>query len=316
MFEQSPPEVDNYIQPSDSKVFGDCLESLEVTRFEIDDPKGSPRSFSIKFGFSENEYFEDKSLEKKFWHRQTNDTNSWEGLVSEPVKINWKKGKDLTDGLTDAAYALYQAKQKVSVAANGKDQAKWTKLPEYKALADKIQNSEEASNSFFTWFGFVSDYRWVSAEESEQASKAYAAKLAKAKAGEKLEEEPEEEDDSYDYQETEVFPLGGELATIIVEDMWPSAIKYYSMSSSLFRYSVLTPLQSVPTRPTSMMRICPTSTLKTWTMRATRRSISAHWWEKAARTRSRMTRRLLRSRGRLELKSKRRCCKIIDIPKA
>ena len=100
VFEQAPQEIDNYIQPTDSKVLGECLSTLEVSRFELDDPNGSPRSFSLKFGFTENEYFEDKVLEKKFWFRKTKD---WQGFVSEPVKINWKKGKDLTDGLTDAA---------------------------------------------------------------------------------------------------------------------------------------------------------------------------------------------------------------------
>jgi hypothetical protein len=31
-----------------------------------------------------------------------------------------------------------------------------------------------------------------------------------------------------DFQEIEVFPGGDEVATIIAEDMWQNAIKYYS----------------------------------------------------------------------------------------
>ncbi|KAF2179780.1 hypothetical protein K469DRAFT_673529 [Zopfia rhizophila CBS 207.26] len=226
VFEQSPPEVDNFIQPSDSKVFAECLETFEVSRFEIDDPKGSPRSFSIKFGFGDNEYFEDRVLEKKFWFRKALDGDGWQGLVSEPVKISWKKGKDMTSGLTDAAYDLYQAKKNLADAANGDAKAKESSLPEYRALAKKIELSEEASISFFAWFGFVSSWRWISAEESEQASKAEAERLEKRKRGEKVEEEPTE-DSNEDFQETEVFPQGDELATIIAEDMWPSAIKYF-----------------------------------------------------------------------------------------
>ncbi|KAF2276544.1 uncharacterized protein EI97DRAFT_43668 [Westerdykella ornata] len=222
VFEQSPPEVEQYILPSDSKVFAESLETLEVSRFEIDDPKGSPRSFSIKFGFGENEYFEDRVLEKKFWFRKSLD--GWQGLVSEPVKIAWKEGNDLSGGLTDAAYKLWQAKQ----AKAGGDAKKATQLPEYKELAQKIEQSEEPQPSFFAWFGFVSSYKWVSAEESEQANQKEAEALEKKKKGEKVEEEEEdEEDDGVDSQETEVFPVGDQLATIIAEDMWPSAVKYY-----------------------------------------------------------------------------------------
>ncbi|ORY19225.1 hypothetical protein BCR34DRAFT_472275 [Clohesyomyces aquaticus] len=238
VFEQSPPEVDNFIQPSDSKVFAECLSTFSVSRFEIDDSAGSPRSFTITFGFNENDYFEDRVLEKKFWFRKAVDgVDGWEGLVSEPVKIRWKKGQDLTGGLTDAAFALCEARKKLakSGAANGKAKAKAkakakeTELPEYKALAQKIEAGEDASNSFFAWFGFVSSWRWVSAEESAEATKIEAARKEKRKNGEKVDEEEEkdDEDDQIDFQEVEVFPQGDELATILAEDMWPSAIKYF-----------------------------------------------------------------------------------------
>jgi len=227
VFEQTPPELDNFIQPSDSKVFVDCLETFEVSRFEIDDPKGSPRSVSIKFGFGDNEYFTDKEIEKKFWYRKSRD---WIGLVSEPVKINWKKGKDLTGGLTDAAYELAQARKKLAKSSKDNLKAKQeASLPEYKALAKKIEESTEASLSFFAWFGFVSSYRWISAEESERTEKEDAARLEKLKRGERLDDEPEDDDDDdLDYQETEVFPQGDEIATLISDDLWPSALKYYS----------------------------------------------------------------------------------------
>lgn len=221
VFEQAPTEFDTFILPSDAQIFAECFETLEVTRFEIDEPKGSPRSVSIKFGFGDNEYFEDKVLEKKFWFRKTKD---WEGLVSEPVKINWKKGKDTTEGLTDAAVKLFEARKN-----NNGGSKKDSELAEYKKLVSMIENSNEASPSFFAWFAFVSDYRWVSAEESEQTAKEDAERLAKLKRGEKVEDDEDEDDDETDHQETEVFPQGGEIATLIAEDLWPSAIKYYSM---------------------------------------------------------------------------------------
>lgn len=227
MFEQSPPEIDNFILPTDSEVFADCFESFEVSRFEVDDPKGSPRSFSLKFGFSENQWFKDATLEKKFWYRHTKD---WDGLVSEPVKINWKKGKDLTGGLTDAAVKLAEARKKISGTEKGEARKKEMSLPEYKEMAKKIETATSASTSFFGLFAFVSGYRWVSPEESEEAVKKDKEQLAKIKAGEKIEEDEEDEDDEdpQDYQETEVFPGGDEVATIIAEDMWPNALRYYS----------------------------------------------------------------------------------------
>jgi hypothetical protein len=227
VFEQTPPEIDTFIQPSDSQVFTDCLQTFDVSRFEIDDPKGSPRSFSIKFGFGDNDYFTNKEIEKKFWFRKSK--SGWAGLVSEPVKIDWKKGKDLTGGLTDAAYQLGQARKKLGSSAKSKKEAD---LPEYKAMTQRMEESGEASLSFFAWFAFVSSYRWVSAEESEQAEQEEAARLQKLKRGEGLSEEDDEDNDEggVDYQETEVFPQGDDIATLIAEDLWPSAIKYYSTS--------------------------------------------------------------------------------------
>ena len=103
-------------------------------------------------------------------------------------------------------------------------------LPEYKDLSNKIETSADASVSFFGLFAFVSGYRWVSAEESAEARKKDQEQLAKLKAGEKIEEEEDEDEDEdpQDYQETEVFPGGDEVATIIAEDMWPNALGYYS----------------------------------------------------------------------------------------
>lgn len=234
VFEQAPPEIDNFIQPSDAQVFAEYLETFEVSRFEINDPKGSPRSFSLKFGFKENEYFEDKTIEKKFWYRRTKD---WEGLVSEPVLIHWKEGKDLTGGLIDAAYKLSEARKKLNTdTADAASRKKETKLPEYKALAEAIEGYSDSSISFFGLFAFVSGYRWVSAEESEKARQVEKERIEKIKRGEKVDEDEDEDDDedSLDYQEIEVFPGGDEVVTIIAEDMWPNAIKYYSTCNPPF----------------------------------------------------------------------------------
>ncbi|KAK3076979.1 hypothetical protein LTS18_011505, partial [Coniosporium uncinatum] len=144
VLEQSPPEVDQYIQPSDSKLFAECLTSISLSRFEIDDDEGnsggdgsggSPRSFSIRFEFAadKNEWFENEVLEKKFWYRRGRDGSV--GLVSEPVRIRWRKGRDLTNGLGEAACRLWEARRKTGLLADGASAGKLQGLQEYRALA-------------------------------------------------------------------------------------------------------------------------------------------------------------------------------------
>jgi hypothetical protein len=289
VLEQAPPEIDNFIQPTDSEVFAECLDTFEVSRFELNDPKGSPRSFSLKFGFKENEWFENKTIEKKFWFRKTKD---WEGLVSEPVKINWKKDKDLTAGLTDAAYKLFEARQKL------KDPKKESTLPEHKALETMIETTHEASVSFFGLFAFVSGYRWVSAEESAEAEKEEKERLDKVRRGEQIPEEDEDDEieDIEDFQAVEVFPGGDEVATILAEDLWQNAIKYYSTCEYHFSISIANHPQSRTSRRTAWTlttRTCRSS-MSTWRrmrMSRTRKSTSAPWSARARRIpRSRLTR--------------------------
>ncbi|KAI6800010.1 nucleosome assembly protein family [Hortaea werneckii] len=222
VMEQAPMEIEDYITPLDSAIFAEHLTNLTVTRPELEEGKsGNPKTFSIKFEFSENEYFEDKVLEKTFWHRRAAD--DWVGLVSEPVKIHWKKGKDSTDGLTNAALALFEARKKVG---DFKSHA----VPEYKALEKKVE-ANGGNTSFFTWFGWVSNRRYVTAEESEKANKEYAQRKAARKGGEKpdapLVEKQEEEDDEEDDSMVEVHAAGEEIAVTISDEMWPNAIKLF-----------------------------------------------------------------------------------------
>jgi hypothetical protein len=225
VLEQAPPEVDQYIQPSDSQIFGECLTGVQVDRFEIDT---SPRSFSIQFTFDKNanEWFEDAVLEKKFWHRRAQD--GWTGYVSEPVEVHWKKGKDLTHGLTDTAFKLWEAKRKQGKIANGAGTKLSSTLPEYKELVKKLERHDPTSSGFFTLFGFVSERRFVTAEESAAATAADKERRAKIRKGETVPDAVEEEDVPED-SDVEVCPHGADLATVLVEDVWPSAIKYFSM---------------------------------------------------------------------------------------
>ncbi|KAI6859911.1 hypothetical protein KC334_g21472, partial [Hortaea werneckii] len=63
VMEQAPMEIEDYITPLDSAIFAEHLTNLTVTRPELEEGKsGNPKTFTIKFEFSENEYFEDKVL--------------------------------------------------------------------------------------------------------------------------------------------------------------------------------------------------------------------------------------------------------------
>lgn len=212
--EQSPPDIDEYIQPTDAILLLNHLTSLSVERFEL--PNGDPRSISIKWEFSENDTFENKVLEKKFWWRRAKD--EWEGLVSEPVDIKWKEGKDLTNGMLTL----------VKTIADEEAAGKTDETPAKKQLKEKMDNTALDGLSFFAWFGFRG--RKISNEEHAEATKAYEEKRRALKAGEKtdaMEEDDEDDEDDEEY-EWEIFPTGDDLAVCISDDLWPNALNYFS----------------------------------------------------------------------------------------
>jgi hypothetical protein len=156
-------------------------------------------------------------------------SDNWTGLVSEPVKINWKKGKDLTHGVTDAAIALWNAqrRQQGSNGTANRVHHSSKNLPEHIALARKLESSEMSMPSFFTLFGFVSSRRYVSVEESEKANTAESERRARREKGESV-EDPEEEDFASEDIDAMVCPYGDDMAYVLAEDVWPNAIKYFS----------------------------------------------------------------------------------------
>ncbi|KAI0540154.1 nucleosome assembly protein [Xylaria digitata] len=229
--EQAPQDVDQYIQPSDSAVLLSSLSSVSVSHFEIEnDGKGDPRSISIKLEFAENEYFEDKVLEKKFWYRRSK--HGYAGLVSEPVPIKWKAGKDLTQGLLDLAVKVWEQDKKdghANGASNNKKKTKpenWT--ADQKALREKIDAYGLGGVSFFCWFGYRGEN--ISAEESAIAVEEEKKRRAEGKASESKkadEDDDDEEGEEEDPLAFEIFPDGDDLAVAFSEDLWPSALKYF-----------------------------------------------------------------------------------------
>ena len=199
---------------------------------------GEPRSISITMRFSENPYFTNHTLQKKFWYRHSK--SGWCGLVSEPVRIDWKEGKDLTGGLLDLACDAY-ASEWTNLSSNGKAKDKTELTTQQNALKKKIDSSGLGGVSFFAWFGYTG--RRISAEESREATEALGkSREERQKESEKDEknaggesvplrlDEEEEEDETDGESSLEIFPDGDELAIAISEDLWPGAIKYFSTS--------------------------------------------------------------------------------------
>ena len=232
VFEEAPEDIDCRIQPRDTAVLG-ALKSLQITRFEVEsEDKGEPRSVNLTFTFDKNDWFRDQVLEKRFWHRRSKD--GWTGLVSEPVKIHWKVGKDLTDGLLDMAVGVWEDE------AHGVGKSK-----NQDALVERMERMPMDAVSFFAWFGYRG--RKVSAHESQEAIREEAERKAKAGHGktngddENEENEPQPdlrstlektiatEDDPDDGELSyEIFPRGEELAIALSDDLYPGAIKYFS----------------------------------------------------------------------------------------
>ncbi|KXH43163.1 hypothetical protein CSIM01_10099 [Colletotrichum simmondsii] len=215
VFEQSPPEVDEHIQPSDAALLLSSLKTISVSRPEIENGSGGdPRSLTIRFEFNENDYFEDAVVEKTFWYRHS---ATYTGLVSEPVDIKWKAGKDLTEGLLSAAKKVW-------------DQGPITpgKLtPEAEALRKKVEETAMGGVSFFSFFGYVG--KRISAEESAAALAKEVKEFEDRKAGKKAAEDEEEEGDEDETEfELEIFPDGDDVAVAIATDLWPEALHYFS----------------------------------------------------------------------------------------
>ena len=260
--EEAPEEIDRRIQPCDTAALN-FLQEIEVTRFEIspDAPEtGEPRSVKIVFHFRENPWFEDQVLEKRFWYRKGKD--GWTGLVSDPVRIHWKEGKDITEGLLDEAVNLFEVATNLKeiegqiASQSGTDQAMQQQFDEvstlHRSLVDKLANNlkiiPQDAVSFFAWFGYRG--REISAEESVEATRKETRKRKHPENGKEIvpgDSIVAEDGDENDVESVvskaialdeggeneidhEIFPAGEEVAVAISEDLYPGAIKYFSES--------------------------------------------------------------------------------------
>ncbi|KAL8945246.1 MAG: hypothetical protein Q9211_000205 [Gyalolechia sp. 1 TL-2023] len=116
VIDEAPAEIDQRIQPRDVPALN-CLTGIDVERFEVvDADNGEARSIKLTFKFKPNEWFHDETIEKKLHWRMSK--SGWSGLVSEPVRIHWKD-RDLTEGLLDMAFNLWQKENELKVRSIG-----------------------------------------------------------------------------------------------------------------------------------------------------------------------------------------------------
>lgn len=192
---------DEHITPEDAEALTSLTE-INVSRPSVE--KGDPRDVEISFKFTESEYMPAQTVAKLFTY-QPSQLPGLTGLVSTPIAITWKAGKDLTFGVNQAAVEAFE-ERKTKAANKGKTSTKLGPKEEklYKLLTKNSQ-------SFFTWFSFSGLHHELGETEEE--------------------DEEEDDDEELPSGPIEPFPYGDELAVQFAEDVYPSAVKYFSMLS-------------------------------------------------------------------------------------
>lgn len=220
-------DLDTAITEPDAHILEECLASIDVKR---PDPK-EIRSFDIIFKFKENEFFSNTELKKSFVYKELGTESR--GIVSEPVKIDWKEGKDVTNGATTAAYDYYHAKVKElkekGLGVSEIQEPDWESfIPESEGGGcgghgsddghdhDHDHDHDGPQRSFFNWFSW-----WGSGIVFEKLK----AAMEKVKESNDTEGEIEIDDDDED-----VYPGGEIVSQSIVKDLFPNASKFFSKS--------------------------------------------------------------------------------------
>ncbi|MCJ1370077.1 hypothetical protein MMC20_001289, partial [Loxospora ochrophaea] len=221
VFNQAPEEISSYIQPSDLPALA-ALKDFHADRFKGSSRSSNPKvtkdtgmgSVIIRFEFLENEYFSNRIVEKSFWfHRTPSDQAEF---VSEPVKIDWRPGKDLTNGLLDLAVDVW--KRELDRSERGKDVAK------YQELVRRVVESSQMGVSFFAWFGFRGRDSMTTISTKTKTEKGTGESINRDEAAGT---DPNEADYEEAEIEREIFPGGEELAIALSEDLYPNALSYF-----------------------------------------------------------------------------------------
>lgn len=235
---------------------------------------GNPRTLTFTFTFSPNPWFHDTTLTKTFTHRRTLIGSShytsapvrihWKCEVEDYLKNMDFETAELKEDLTGGAGRMaceLQGAVDALVASTTTDggvdagaglegvksrarelQKQIKNLKEYKALQARVEASSEGSQSFFAWFGYRG--RYVGEEEARVAEERWTGGLKDENVDEDEDEEEEDEADLLTEEDllieeadddAEVCPAGEELATVLAEDLWVNALRYFSKCSPCAR---------------------------------------------------------------------------------
>jgi Nucleosome assembly protein (NAP) len=214
-----PPEIAQYIQPSDTELLTH-ITFFAVERLELNEPgtSGDPRSLRITFEFAPNSVIEDKKLVKELRYRHAK-KGGREGFVSDPVPIKWKsRKKDVTRGLGPCVISLFEAEKAVKLQIHGEevDAVSREGLWQNERVLQGLRMKEELGQErlpFFAWFY----YRGVDLTESG------------GKGGDREGEESAGDDAESDdgLRDVEIYPDGYDLANFLAEHLWEDAIDIY-----------------------------------------------------------------------------------------
>ena len=196
---------DEHVTPEDAEILTHITE-IKVTRPHAD--KGDPRDIEVTFKVKDNDYMPAQTITKLFTY-QPSDRPGLTGLVSTPTPIAWKENKDLTCGVGRAAIEAFEERRAKAASKDKKGKASAKLGPKEEAL---VQSLSKNSSSFFTWFSFTGIHRDLGEVEDDP------------------DEFDQDDDDDMLTGPIEAFPYGDELAVQFAEDIYPSAVKYFSVS--------------------------------------------------------------------------------------
>lgn len=201
-------DLKEHITPEDFDLLT-SLKSLTVNRFNAE--KGDPRDMDLIFTFTENAYTPAQTIKKRFVYSAENAAQGEVGMISEPVHIQWKEGKDLTGGINKAAMEAFEERRKAGEKSKGKGKGKKAEHgPAVKKLIDLID--KDTHQSFFNFFSYSGPHKEFGEIADNQ------------------EEDSEAEDENGVYSGMlDPFPWGDAVSVAISEDMYPNAVKYFSM---------------------------------------------------------------------------------------
>ena len=196
-----PAAIESAIHACDVPVL-EFLRAIEVTRYEVDKDaeRGDPRSFKITLEFSPNEFIVDRTLEKIFKYGGIQDSAT--GLASETVKVNYSEtpqGAELAESVarSESVFAFFRYRCGSVTRGNPNGHMKKRSL-----------NGEcEVDSSLL-----------------ETEPKAFDGDLESM-----LQRMSPPNDDEHGLLATEAFPPAEDIAIAISEDLYPNALKYFSV---------------------------------------------------------------------------------------